>query len=229
MDADVWCLIAEHWLRLRERDGSPRPGDDARRALVDLALIAPATAATCPNLLYLCGPQVREVILRAVAPATVSDYARVHKVAGKLLPRECALADATCSGVLAVAFRHDAPPQFTRRAGGRLFYDGLHLRDGYWRLCTSHHSRYDHAAALVRDRESAYAQAGALHESAAAVAVAGRSLWVSPAQAAVILGISTVAVRSALRSGRLAGQRTEAGWRVDAVDVARYKAAREAA
>ena len=66
-------------------------------------------------------------------------YSGIHKRARAALPRACALADATCIGQLEVALRHDAAGPL--REDRRGMYSP-HLED-YWRLCRSHHNRYD--------------------------------------------------------------------------------------
>lgn len=66
-------------------------------------------------------------------------YSGIHKRARAALPHECALADHTCKGGLEVALRHDAEGPL--REDKRGVYSPR-LAD-YWRLCRSHHNRYD--------------------------------------------------------------------------------------
>lgn len=66
-------------------------------------------------------------------------YSGIHKRAGQLLPDECAMADATCRGKLEVALRHEA--QGPLREDRRGAYSPR--VEDYWRLCRSHHNRYD--------------------------------------------------------------------------------------
>jgi hypothetical protein len=56
------------------------------------------------------------------------------------LPNECALADATCCGPLDVALRHDAAGPLRQDDKRGVFSSNV---DDYWRLCRSHHNRYD--------------------------------------------------------------------------------------
>lgn len=66
----------------------------------------------------------------------------VHFRAQKMLPRVCALADETCKGRLEASFRrHDTPQEFWIAAPTGPYSTNL---DHYWRLCRSHHVRYDH-------------------------------------------------------------------------------------
>lgn len=71
-------------------------------------------------------------------------YALVHKRARNALPMECALSDGSCHGRLEVAFAHDTPAEFRRRSvyGGREMEWSVRVED-YFRLCLSHHQRYD--------------------------------------------------------------------------------------
>lgn len=70
-------------------------------------------------------------------------YSAVHLRARKVLPLACALADDTCKGRLEVALRHGSLPESRRRfsAVKDLWYSTS--TDDYWRLCRSHHVRYD--------------------------------------------------------------------------------------
>lgn len=80
------------------------------------------------------------------------EYTAFHRRARKELANDpCAEADDSCRGPLQVSFRHDAPEEFVRwTLGGRVnrpwklipYYVGV-VRDGYVRMCISHHSRYD--------------------------------------------------------------------------------------
>ncbi len=87
-------------------------------------------------------------------------YQVVHTNARKVLPRECAMEDETCKGRLECALRKDAPPELVRtdeRIGCRYFV-GINVLDGYMRMCTSHHIRYDNpggrTAAVNRGKAS---------------------------------------------------------------------------
>jgi hypothetical protein len=66
-----------------------------------------------------------------------------HYRARKVLPNSCTLADETCKGRLEVALRKDAPPGMLRVESGLRYFIGDEPLDGYIRLCTSHHRRYD--------------------------------------------------------------------------------------
>lgn len=95
-------------------------------------------------------PEVRAKIAAAAYRGTKIGYHAAHKRADKVLPRECAMADDTCKGRPELAFRHDAPAEFVRpytgrleQYQGRLYYVGPDSADGYMRLCSSHHQRYD--------------------------------------------------------------------------------------
>lgn len=66
-------------------------------------------------------------------------YSGIHKRARAVLPRVCALEDGTCHGQLEVALRHEA--QGPLREDPRGLYSPR-IED-YWRLCRSHHNRYD--------------------------------------------------------------------------------------
>ena len=71
-------------------------------------------------------------------------YSAAHWRATRELPRICETTDDTCRGRLDVAFRHDAPSDLVKIDAnfGIPYYAG-HWRDGYLRLCRSHHVRYD--------------------------------------------------------------------------------------
>jgi hypothetical protein len=62
-------------------------------------------------------------------------------------------------------------------------------------------------------------QAIALAASEEAQAAAEEARWLTTAQAAAALGITSNGVRDLLRRGRLDGRRRECGWRVDAASV----------
>lgn len=66
-------------------------------------------------------------------------YSGIHKRARAALPAICALGDGTCRGGLEVALRRDATGPL--REDHRGLYSPL-VGD-YWRLCRSHHNRYD--------------------------------------------------------------------------------------
>jgi excisionase family DNA binding protein len=51
---------------------------------------------------------------------------------------------------------------------------------------------------------------------------AGVRDWLTPAQAAELLGVGSEAVRAALRRGPLAGERRATGWRIRRADVESY-------
>ena len=88
-----------------------------------------------------------ESALRAEAsPVWVGEevsYNGAHNRARLVLPVACEHADDSCKGRLEVALRRDAPAGGVRvsRRGHR-YYVG-DARDGYMRLCISHHRRYD--------------------------------------------------------------------------------------
>ena len=81
-------------------------------------------------------------------PRQISTYYGAHRWARRILKDDpCAMDDATCEGRLEAAFRHDAPAELVRRNGrGLSFCVSLNIRDGYMRLCHSHHLRYDNGA-----------------------------------------------------------------------------------
>lgn len=69
-------------------------------------------------------------------------YDAVHLRARKVLPRVCALIDETCRGRLEVAFRwHDTPAEAQVETTKGPYSTSI---GHYWRLCRSHHVRYDH-------------------------------------------------------------------------------------
>ena len=71
-------------------------------------------------------------------------YEAAHNRADRVLPRVCAMEDETCKGLLDAALTRDVPVEFVRRSPkGLLYYVGPDPRDGYRRLCRSHHVRYD--------------------------------------------------------------------------------------
>lgn len=95
-----------------------------------------------------CPPARRAKISQALAgektPHWLGEdvgYGGIHKRARAGLPLECALADDTCRGRLEVALRHEATGPLRRDNQGRGWYSPV-LED-YWRLCRSHHNRYD--------------------------------------------------------------------------------------
>jgi hypothetical protein len=62
-------------------------------------------------------------------------------------------ADETCGGQLECAFNYNADPEFVRYdSEERPYFVGRDLRDGYRRLCQSHHNRYGFTTADVRRR-----------------------------------------------------------------------------
>lgn len=66
-------------------------------------------------------------------------YSGIHERARVALPLSCAHADTTCAGKLEVALRRDAAGPL--REDRRGFYSPR-IED-YFRLCRSHHNRYD--------------------------------------------------------------------------------------
>ncbi|HXJ67649.1 MAG TPA: NUMOD3 domain-containing DNA-binding protein [Verrucomicrobiae bacterium] len=70
-------------------------------------------------------------------------YSAAHYRADLALPRECATADETCKGRFELAFRHDAHTAMVRTDDRRGPYYVGDPREGYVRLCLSHHRRYD--------------------------------------------------------------------------------------
>ena len=93
-----------------------------------------------------CDPATRTKISRAQRADKAHNwrgldvgYSGIHKRARAALPQECSLADATCRGRLEVALMHDAvgPLREDRRG---VYSPRL---EDYWRLCRSHHNRYD--------------------------------------------------------------------------------------
>lgn len=95
-----------------------------------------------------CPPHVRRKIAAAQSGEKAHhwagdevQYGGVHKRARAALPNECALADATCRGHLEVALKHDAVGPLREDVRGRGLYSPR--VEDYWRLCRSHHNRYD--------------------------------------------------------------------------------------
>jgi hypothetical protein len=78
----------------------------------------------------------------------------------------------------------------------------------------------------ARAAAAVIAQAAALDATEETLAAAGPARWVTPAQAAAVLGLKPDSVRRALRKGLIAGHRHECGWRLDAREVTRYKGRR---
>lgn len=72
--ADVLLKMANNWLRTLERDGEPRPSEDARAALTELALAAPRTALTARKVLRFCGPQVAELVNALVTAMDAREF-----------------------------------------------------------------------------------------------------------------------------------------------------------
>lgn len=68
-------------------------------------------------------------------------YSGIHKRARAVLPQACALEDETCMGKLEVALRREAVGPFRWDTRGRGRYSPR--VEDYWRLCRSHHNRYD--------------------------------------------------------------------------------------
>ena len=94
----------------------------------------------------LCAPLTRRKIAAAQAGEQAHNwqgsnvgYSGVHKRARAALPLTCSLADDTCCGKFEVALRKDAMGPL--RSDKRGVYSP-NLED-YWRLCRSHHNRYD--------------------------------------------------------------------------------------
>jgi hypothetical protein len=82
-------------------------------------------------------------------------YSGIHKRARAVLPRECANADQTCLGRLEVALRSDATGPL--RQDKRGWYSAS--IDDYFRLCRSHHNRYDGKRPPARTQFGALARA----------------------------------------------------------------------
>jgi hypothetical protein len=69
------------------------------------------------------------------------NYFDIHHWARHDLPLGCALADGSCLDRLEAAFRYDAPAEFVRTDElGRPY--SIRVED-YWRLCATHHRRFD--------------------------------------------------------------------------------------
>jgi hypothetical protein len=70
------------------------------------------------------------------------------------LPLICSYEDETCQGRLEAALLKDAPVSLIRTDDrGRRYFVGDDPRDGYMRLCVSHHRRYDsEGRAVLSDR-----------------------------------------------------------------------------
>jgi len=66
-------------------------------------------------------------------------YSAVHYRMRQLLPMECLFFDSTCKGRLEIALRKDSGTLWSE---DQQAWFGIEERD-YWRLCTSHHVRYD--------------------------------------------------------------------------------------
>lgn len=80
-------------------------------------------------------------------------YDGAHYRARKALKEDrCVLEGQDCSAWLECAFRYDAPVEFVRYTrAGQPYYVGPDVRDGYQRLCRTHHKRYDRDAS-AQDR-----------------------------------------------------------------------------
>jgi hypothetical protein len=77
----------------------------------------------------------------AISTRGGNTYAAVHGRMNKILPKVCAMADETCKGRLEVALRYHGDIEVEgSREDGALF--SVRVED-YWRLCRSHHARYD--------------------------------------------------------------------------------------
>jgi len=83
-------------------------------------------------------------------------YGGAHARAKQELANDpCSLADDTCQGQLEAAFKYDAPKEHVRldqTKNKAPYYVGPDIREGYWRLCHSHHTRYDDTSDLGRRR-----------------------------------------------------------------------------
>lgn len=73
--AETVVMIVESWLRQCARDGYPQPGRQARAVLARIALGSPATAATCPLLLYAVGPRVAYAVKQQASALAASEIA----------------------------------------------------------------------------------------------------------------------------------------------------------
>jgi hypothetical protein len=230
--AELTLLMAETSLASAARDHAQVPAD-LRLLLSRYALDAPNLALRLPHVRAALAREVVEAARRAAAGIDAG-YARVHRAADKLLPRECAAADGSCSGQLDVAFQRDAPAEFIRRdTHGGVYYDGPRLADGYKRLCRSHHLWYDWGPYSGLPVGVVSAQASALNgrNLAAAAAKGASSEQVSARTAARLLGITDRAVRMAAAKGTLAGakNRVTGEWRIDRVGIETYWRRREQA
>ncbi len=96
-----------------------------------------------------------------------SEYNRVHGQAREALPSVCEYADETCKGRLECALRKDAPADLVRTVEGRStrYYIGS-ISDGYFRLCISHHARYDTAEREYTRNVGSRTAASGYHQSA---------------------------------------------------------------
>lgn len=98
----------------------------------------------------MASPEVRSRLRNAKWQGETIAYRQAHARADSHLFRFCYTADRTCRGRLDTAFRHDAPVEYIRfRKSSRPFYVGPNPEDGYWRLCRSHHQRYDLAQRIT--------------------------------------------------------------------------------
>lgn len=95
-----------------------------------------------------CAPETRQKIADAQAGeqgfqwrGVAVEYNGIHKRARAALPTICALTDSTCVGRLEIALRRDAVGPLRADRHGRGDYSP-NVSD-YWRLCRSHHNRYD--------------------------------------------------------------------------------------
>lgn len=157
--AHGWGRCSLHYERVR-RSGSPnkprkigsmlgRKFTDEHRAHLREAHLGysptPETRAR-QSAAKLGKPKSAETRARMSGPrrGTEIAYDTAHWRATRELPLVCEMADETCKGRLDVAFRHDAPADLVKVDArfGRPYYTG-NWRDGYRRLCRSHHVRYD--------------------------------------------------------------------------------------
>lgn len=71
-------------------------------------------------------------------------YTGVHRRAkAHLAGKPCAMEDDSCRGIMEVAFRHDAVPADRIRVDRLTGLRYSSRAEDYWRLCHSHHGRYD--------------------------------------------------------------------------------------
>jgi hypothetical protein len=82
----------------------------------------------------------------------IVQYTGAHKRARMVLKDDpCALSDESCRGRLEVALRADAPKErvFLDERRGIFYYSGPDQREGYRRLCRSHHAREGSATQVI--------------------------------------------------------------------------------